>query len=251
VWSVGELRTPDPPVEVTVWGAESRFVQVTVVPAGIVIDAGTNEKFSMVTAVPPDGPAAVPAGTEDDAVVMDMAGETGAAGVVWGSAGVAEGVAGVEDMDGEVHPVMRMAAKRRTLTMAAVIRGYIPSHIPELSLMFARGIGHVSGWHCGTSGGKRCGHDHGRSQFFLPGENPAPADTVSGPSSPFHAADPGGIPCPEPDNNGKQDNDHDGDGGPVLGMRHQVEAEGQPLDEGREISIRSGSILVRECVDCG
>src|ERR1700726_4092690 len=48
-----------------VWGSSSLFVQVTVLPTGTVSVAGSNLKFSIVTALPATG-AAGPVDEEDD-----------------------------------------------------------------------------------------------------------------------------------------------------------------------------------------
>lgn len=115
----------------TVCGAESRFVQVTVVPLGIVTDAGLNRKLWMVTATGAGGDVVVVTGGVVMAVVggvvtvvvggMVVVGTAVvAAGVVGGAvvAGVAWVVVGAGPGGASAQPAAR-TARRTTAPMAA------------------------------------------------------------------------------------------------------------------------------------
>jgi hypothetical protein len=110
------------------WGAESSFVQVTVVPAGTVIDAGTKAKFWMVTSTVPGVIGVVGAAVVvvTGAVVAVVVGTVVVGGCVVG-AGVAGGavvctvvtwvVAGAGP-EGDVQPAAMIAARRRISRIA-------------------------------------------------------------------------------------------------------------------------------------
>jgi hypothetical protein len=66
VFIAGEFSGPPEPVLVTVCASPSLFVQVTLVPAFTVSEAGEKAKFVMATVVPETGAAGAEAVTDDD-----------------------------------------------------------------------------------------------------------------------------------------------------------------------------------------